>query len=184
MIETRAHTTPRSPFADPDVPTKLPTDHLPTSCRLATTAEQRAIVHGIRHEVFVEEQRLFAGSDQDAHDHDPRTRHVLGLYGDLVVGTVRLYPLDESGLWKGDRLAVLPAYRHTRLGRPLVNFAVRTAGEAGGSLMLAHVQPQNVAFFERLGWRRVGEPTRYVGVIHQQMAIDLHHPGQEPGRSR
>jgi putative N-acetyltransferase (TIGR04045 family) len=181
VIETRAHATPLSPFADPNVSTRLPTGHSPTSCRLATTAEHQAIVRGIRHQVFVVEQRLFTGSDQDVHDDDPQTRHVLGLLGDLIVGTVRLYPIDGSGQWKGDRLAVLPAYRHTRLGRPLVNFAVRTAGEAGGDVMLAHVQPQNVAFFERLGWRCVGEPAPYVGVMHQQMAIDLHPRGPGPG---
>jgi hypothetical protein len=30
-----------------------------------------------------------------------------------------------------------------------------------------------VAFFERLGWYRVGDPALYVGRLHQQMAVDL-----------
>jgi len=30
-----------------------------------------------------------------------------------------------------------------------------------------------VAFFERLGWYRVGDPAPYVGRLHQQMAVDL-----------
>ena len=37
--------------------------------------------------------------------------------------------------------------------------------------MVAHIQLPNVAFFERLGWRRRGEPDDYVGVPHQPMAI-------------
>ena len=42
---------------------------------------------------------------------------------------MRLYPLDEAALWKGDRLAVLPEARPARSGAPLVRFAVETAGE-------------------------------------------------------
>ena len=49
-----------------------------------------------------------------------------------AVGTVRLYPLDETGLWQGDRLAVLPGRRSAGAGGPLVRFAVATAARAGG----------------------------------------------------
>ena len=89
-----------------------------------------------------------------------------------VVGTVRLYPLGD-GLWKGDRLAVLPDARVHRLGGALVNFAVRTAGALGGARMVAQVQVANVRFFERLGWVRDGDAAVYCGVMHQPMAIGL-----------
>ena len=92
--------------------------------------------------------------------------------GGEVVGTVRLYPLGD-GLWKGDRLAVLPDARVHRLGAALVNFAVRTAGSLGGVRMVAQVQTSNVRFFERLGWERDGEAAPYRGVMHQPMAIPL-----------
>ena len=60
-----------------------------------------------------------------------------------------------------------------RAGAELVNFAVRTAGERGGTRMVAQVQVANVRFFERLGWVRDGEPALYRGVMHQPMAIAL-----------
>ena len=88
------------------------------------------------------------------------------------MGTVRLYPLGD-GLWKGDRLAVLPDARVHRLGGLLVQFAVRTAGELGGARMIAQVQVANVRFFERLGWVCDGEAAIYRGVMHQPMAIAL-----------
>ena len=47
------------------------------------------------------------------------------------MGAVRLYPLDEAGLWKGDRLAVLRDARPLPAGGPLVRFAVETAGRMG-----------------------------------------------------
>jgi hypothetical protein len=61
----------------------------------------------------------------------------------------------------------------------LVRFAVRTAGERGGRRMVAQVQVPNVPFFERLGWRRDGDPAPMFGVEHQPMAIDLR---RGPGR--
>ena len=152
------------------------TRDLPRSCLTATTPDERAIHFAIREAVFVEEQGFFDGSDHDTRDDDPSTIHVLALCGRVAGGAVRLYPLEEPGLWKGDRLAVLPDFRRRALGAPLVRYAVRTAGEAGGRRMIAHIQPRNVLFFERLGWQPVGEPGAFVGRIHQQMAIELHKP--------
>jgi len=138
----------------------------------------------IRHQVFVVEQGLFrnaggghgagVGQDLDAHDDDPATVHVVGLAGGVACGTVRLYPLSgPAGRWKGDRLAVLDGHRHLGLGAPLVRFAVATAARRGGRDMEAYIQPGNVTFFERLGWRRVGGLVTYVGVPHQRMLIGL-----------
>lgn len=145
----------------------------PVTCRPVATTRERDLVWRIRHEVFVLEQAFFEGSDRDARDACDTTIHVVGLCGDVAVGTVRLYPLDDAGLWQGDRLAVLPAYRHHHVGAPLVRYAVASAAAAGGWRMIAHVQVPNVAFFQRLGWRPDGAPETYVGHPHQRMLIDL-----------
>ena len=143
-------------------------------CRVADDTWGVEQHHRIRHEVFVEEQGLFHPDDLDAHDEDPSTIKVLGVHGGEPAGAVRLFPLDPEGLrWQGDRLAVLAAHRRHRSGAPLVRFAVRTAGERGGRLMVAHIQVANVGFFEHLGWRCDGPRECYVGVEHQPMAIDL-----------
>jgi putative N-acetyltransferase (TIGR04045 family) len=126
----------------------------------------------VRRRVFVELQGLFTGSDRDAFDDEPTTLHAVASVDGRVVGTVRLYPLGD-GLWKGDRLAVLPDARVHRLGGELVQFAVRTAGALGGARMIAQVQVGNVRFFERLGWECDGDAAIYRGVMHQPMAIAL-----------
>lgn len=149
----------------------------PIHCRPVAGPDEAALHHRIRHEVFVVEQAVFAGSDGDAHDGSPSTVKVLAWTASAdgawePGGAVRLYPL-EPGIWQGDRLAVLPPFRAWNLGGPLVRFAVDTAAALGGIEMLAHVQAANVRFFERLGWRRRGEPEVYVGLPHQLMAIDL-----------
>jgi putative N-acetyltransferase (TIGR04045 family) len=144
----------------------------PSACRLARP-EELASHFAVRCAVFVTEQGLFAGSDRDARDSDPATLHAVGFAAGELAGTVRLYPLDERGLWKGDRLAVLPAHRHGMLGAELVRFAVRTAGERGGARMVAMIQLPNVRFFSALGWRPYGPVTDYHGVAHQPMEIPL-----------
>lgn len=161
-----------SPFSRPAEAEEALARRLAVTCRAATTPEELDIHHEIRRQVFVEEQGFFQGTDRDEHDDHSATIHVLGLCGDVAGGAVRLYPLQE-GLWKGDRLAVLPPFRRRGLGAPLVRFAVRTAARRGGHRMIAHIQPPNVAFFERLGWYRVGDPGEYVGRPHQMMAIEL-----------
>ena len=144
------------------------------ACVAAVTAEELAVHHRIRHQVFVEEQRLFDGSDVDGHDAAPDVIRVLGLSRSVPAGTVRLFPLGPGdGLWQGDRLAVLPAFRAHGLGAPLVRFAVATAAGLGGREMVAHIQLPNVSFFEHLGWEKGGDVEAYVGVPHQPMAIDL-----------
>ncbi len=126
--------------------------------------------------MFVDAQALFDRDDRDERDDDPATLHVVGLAGEEVVGAVRLYPLGDDGLWKGDRLAVLPAERALQLGAMLVRFAVRTAGERGGRRMVAQIQVRNVRFFERLGWHCVGDPAPMLGAPHQPMAIGPQPP--------
>ncbi|GEL27156.1 acetyltransferase [Pseudonocardia sulfidoxydans NBRC 16205] len=151
-------------------------DLAPTGCRAALTAADRDEVFAIRRTVFVAEQSLFEGSDLDDRDDDPTTIHVVGTVGGITAGTVRLYPLrpgHPEGDWQGDRLAVLPGFRSSGLGAPLVRFAVATAGELGGARMIAHVQMPNEMFFRRLGWARVGAPEIYVGQPHLLMEIDL-----------
>jgi putative N-acetyltransferase (TIGR04045 family) len=143
-------------------------------CRAVAGADELVAHLALRRRVFVLEQGLFPGDDTDERDADPRTVHVVGLVGDEVCGAVRLYPLDAEGRdWKGDRLAVARDRRTLHLGAALVRCAVRTAGELGGTRMLAHIQLPNVAFFELLGWSVSGRPAPFHGIEHQLMTIPL-----------
>ncbi len=144
--------------------------------RVARTPDELAGHFAVREEVFVGEQRLFDGTDRDRWDDT--ALHVVAVAGGAVVGAVRLYPLDEAGLWQGDRLSVSSTARTLRAGGPLVRFAVRTAGDLGGHLMIARIQEPIVPLFRFLGWERVGGLIDYRGVPHQRMTIPL--SGAEP----
>ena len=149
------------------------------ACRKAGSAVQLGQHFDIRHRVFVQEQAVFAGSDLDEHDQRESVIRLLGYCDGVPAGTVRLFEVDPaSGLWQGDRLAVLEAYRVRGLGAPLVRCAVATAGARGGRRMTAHIQLGNVTFFHRLGWAAVGEPEIYAGLAHQLMTIALPDPDE------
>ena len=145
----------------------------PAQCRLATAGRDLRAHFAVRHAVFVTEQGFFPGTDRDEHDMGPGVRHVLAWHASTPAGAVRLYPLEDPGVWQGDRLAVLPAFRSQGLGAPLVRFAVTTAAELGGRRMVAYIQPQNIAFFEHLGWHQIGDRVTYIGHPHLLMAVAL-----------
>lgn len=129
--------------------------------------------YAIRHDVFVNEQGVLLMTDVDQWDSQPGVVHALAANGNTCAGTVRLYPMGDQGLWKGDRLAVVRSQRTTAVGAQLVRFATATARSRGGLVMIASVQLPNVRFFERLGWTRDGEPKDFYGLPHQPMRFDL-----------
>ncbi len=136
----------------------------PFEIRPARNQNEVKEAYALREEVFVRELGMFAKADRD--EHDDRAIHLVALDGGRVVGTVRIY--REEGNWMGGRLAVGKHYRRG-VGRKLVKAAEEEVRRQGGGSMQALIQSQNVAFFERLGWRRVGSPLEYLGRPHCRM---------------
>ena len=130
-----------------------------------------AAYHALRHRVFVEQQGLFTGHDNDAHDEDPRT--VVLLARDrtgTVIGGVRLGPVDDGpdlGWWYGSRLVVEPGAERG-VGSALVRAACAYAETAGVLRFEATVRERTERMFRRLGWRRLG-PATVGGVPHVLM---------------
>jgi putative N-acetyltransferase (TIGR04045 family) len=145
-------------------------------CRAARTPHERAEHLRIRRAIFVEAQGLFETDDRDEHDDRDDTLHVVALTPAGCVGAVRLYPIDDHGGWKGDRLAVLPTARAHHVGPSLVRCAMAIGGARGGRRMIAYVQQPVVEFFEHLGWAPDGDVFAYCGVDHRQMSIPLRPP--------
>jgi putative N-acetyltransferase (TIGR04045 family) len=145
--------------------------------RAATEPWERAGAERLRHQVFVEEQRIFAGHDRDAIDETAIPLVAIATMAaepSDVVGTVRIHQ-PAPGIWWGSRLAVAPDYRRIgRLGTELIRLAVGTANAAGCHEFHAHVQLQNVLLFTRLHWDPV-EEVSFHGVPHMHMVASLAH---------
>jgi len=137
--------------------------------KLVETEEELEKAYGIRHEIFVKEQKLFADSDRD--EYDTPAIHIIVLFHDEVVGTVRVYE-KEKDVWFGSRLAVLEPYRG-RVGKVLIEKAVETVRGKQAKQFKAYVQTANVPFFKRCRWRSIGGVIDYQGVPHQLMEAPL-----------
>lgn len=136
-------------------------------------AEDPGDYHRLRRRVFVDEQGLFAGSDRDDRDDDPRTvvLQARGPHGELL-GGVRLGPAgpgEDIGWWAGGRLAVDPAVRGARgIGPALVRAACAYAETAGALRFDATVQTRGERMFRSLGWHAV-RPVTVAGRPHTLM---------------
>lgn len=143
-------------------------------CKIAETEEELKGHFAVRHAIFVQEQKLFADSDID--EFDQRAVHLVAVDKDTdsVVGAVRCYE-TEPGVWYGGRLAVLKEARHdiNAVGPRLCKLAEKVVIQRGCRQFLAHIQLQNVRFFQRLGWQPVGEPVIHCGQPHQTMQASL-----------
>jgi putative N-acetyltransferase (TIGR04045 family) len=111
----------------------------------------------LRHREFVVAQGLFAGSDRDDVDDDPRT--VVLVTRDRqggVVGGVRLAPAtsEDIGWWQGSRLVTSPAAGRGA-GAALIRAACARAEAAGALRFDATVQQRYAGLFGGLGWENV-----------------------------
>jgi putative N-acetyltransferase (TIGR04045 family) len=141
----------------------------PPAAFVISPAEDLAAYRSLRRRVFVEEQGLFAGTDVDERDADPRTVVLVARApGGEVLGGVRVGPADagpDIGWWVGGRLVVDPAVRGgscsrgQSIGSALIQAACAYAEGAGALRFDATVQAGNERMFRRLGWQPVRATT-------------------------
>lgn len=114
----------------------------------------------LRRASFVIEQGMFAGSDRDDVDDDPRTVVLVAVGADgAVLGGVRISPAcsPDIGWWVGSRLVADPAARAAGLGPALIRAACAHVESAGALRFEATVQRRYAAMFLSLGWTDHGE---------------------------
>jgi len=141
--------------------------------KIAESEDELRQYNSVRREIFVNEQGIFEGEDRDEHDSVALPIIGLDAASEQVVGVVRCYPL-ENGDWMGGRLAVLPTFRG-RLGALLVRKAMEEVQIRGCHNFYAHIQEQNVKFFQRLGWTLTGESSVFSNVVHYDMHVVFEH---------
>ncbi|WP_245649622.1 MSMEG_0567/sll0787 family protein [Nocardia shimofusensis] len=114
----------------------------------------------LRREIFVREQGLFAGSDADDIDDDPRCHVLVALAPDgTLLGGVRLAPATSAdiGWWTGSRLVVDPRSRAKGLGPALIRAACALAENQQVLRFEATVRARYESMFTEIGWIRLGD---------------------------
>jgi putative N-acetyltransferase (TIGR04045 family) len=145
---------------------------------LAITPTDIQAYFDLRHQIFVEEQGLFAGNQtgnlisNEVDELDAIAYPIVAQIQAQVVGVVRIYELQPR-LWYGGRLGVHVDHRRAgKVGKGLIHQAVTTAHGWGCDRFLATVQSQNVRFFQRLHWTSL-EEVHLCGLSHSLMEADL-----------
>ena len=140
-------------------------------CHPSRTRQELTRAAEIRHQVFVDEQRLF--QETDADENDRKSTHLIAELDGKIIGTVRVFPVNDNGHWIGGRLAIQKECRGSGAGELLVREAMRLVKKKGGTIFTARIQEDNIPFFVHVGWRPSGVLHEYRGRIHQQMKADL-----------
>ncbi|MDD3147049.1 MAG: GNAT family N-acetyltransferase [Candidatus Riflebacteria bacterium] len=132
-----------------------------------------AVALAIRTRVFVDEQRVPVELERD--EFDSKATHVLVFCDNTAAATGRIFAdADIAGLWRLGRVAVLPEFRGTGLGKIVVNELLRMV--TGNSLcrrVAIHAQKRLIGWYATFGFVASGDEFLEAGIEHQEMYLDL-----------
>ncbi len=124
-------------------------------------------IRAIRETVFMREQGVPEELEWDGVD--PACVHVLAWNETgAAVGTARLQPEGKIG-----RMAVLKEWRGRGVGRAMLRTLLQVAIERGLTMVELAAQTQAIGFYEREGFRVIGEVFMDAGIPHRKMVLDL-----------
>ena len=118
----------------------------------------------IRHQVFVEEQKVPAEIEWD--ERDQHCVHVLIRLDGIPSATGRI-DLDKGG--KVGRVAVLTKARRYGLGRKVMEALEQQAQLAGLNKIWFHAQSSAIGFYQSLDYQIVSEEFEEAGIPHRGM---------------
>ena len=147
--------------------------HAPGPVAVLASAADWPEVAALRHRVFVTEQGVPAEVERD--DRDTTAVHALSRdAAGAVVATGRLL-LDAAGPGRAviGRMAAEPAVRGRGHGAAVLAALHRAAADRGQSGIELHAQLTARGFYERAGYRSVGEPYEEAGIAHVTMRCEL-----------
>ncbi len=124
----------------------------------------------VRFPVFVDEQRVPAEEEVDAHDRaGSAARHAL-VRGDdgTPIAAGRYFPLDERRVQIG-RMAVLGTHRGRGVGRQLLDALTGDARARGFALAILNAQDHAVGFYAKAGFIPFGATLVECDILHQPM---------------
>ena len=139
------------PVAQPEITTKV-----------IDYSFDKALVHAVRTEVFVNEQSIPVELEVD--HIDPISQHVLATYEGSPVGTGRLTPQGRIG-----RVAVARPMRRQGVGQQIMGQLLELAKCSNHREVILSAQHHAIEFYEKLGFKCEGEAFLEVGIWHVTM---------------
>ena len=125
-----------------------------------------ARAYTIRRRVFIEEQHVPEEIELDADD--ALAFHALATLGNDAIGCGRM--LDHGdGEVKIGRMAVMPQFRGTGIGREILCFLMERARARGFSKAVLHAQLSAEGFYLKEGFTPLGDVFDEAGIAHRKM---------------
>lgn len=123
----------------------------------------------IRDEVFGDEQ----GFQEEYDEIDNRAQHVVIYEEDIPIATCRFYLSDEADGYAIGRIAVRKEHRGKHLGNQLMAIAEDEIKKLGGKTVSLSAQVQAQGFYEKCGYKAVGNVYLDENCEHVRMLKDL-----------
>ena len=120
----------------------------------------------IRKEVFVNEQKC---DPEDEYENEEDSIHFLLLDNNNPVATAR-YRETKNGI-KMERFAVLKNMRGKGYGLMILNYMINDLSD-NNVIKYLHAQVQVVGFYEKVGFKKIGNQFDEVGIMHYKMILN------------
>ncbi|MBO8164940.1 MAG: GNAT family N-acetyltransferase [Brevibacillus sp.] len=141
--------------------------------RRVRTEQEKADALFVRRRVFIEEQNVPESLEVDEYDRpEAPTIHFVAYRDGKPVGAGRLRVYDRQ-TGKVERVAVLDSERGTGLGRELMLAMEQTARDEGFSQLKLNAQCHAQPFYEKLGYKPIGDVFDEAGIDHIAMVKSL-----------
>lgn len=122
----------------------------------------------IRQKVFVDEQKVDPHLEYDEYE-DSSQHYLASIDDEMPIGTARWRETDNGV--KLERFAVLKEFRDKGAGTALL-IQVLADVEALGKPIYLHAQIQVVSFYEKFGFRSVGNEFTEADIRHYKMVYE------------
>jgi YbgC/YbaW family acyl-CoA thioester hydrolase len=139
--------------------------------RVGTWAELGRDAGAIRHEVFVQEQKIPAALEWDAADAGCVHAVATNRFG-LPLATGR-WVQQAPGLAKIGRMAVIASLRSAAVGGKVLTALMESARAAGNTEVMLHAQMSAADFYRRAGFVVRGDVFEEAGIEHVEMVKPL-----------
>ncbi|MDR0846894.1 MAG: GNAT family N-acetyltransferase [Lactobacillales bacterium] len=122
----------------------------------------------IRYEVFVEEEHVPENIELD--EYESVSENFTFYVSSVPAAVLRLRGLDEEGVVKVERMAVLKKFRRLGFGKTLLTQALKWAKHvAGYKKAVMNAQVSAVPFYTSLGFVAFGDEFDEAGIAHVKM---------------
>lgn len=135
--------------------------------KIVKSHSEKELVLSIRKDVFI--RGLNIPEHLEIDENEDVATYVLAYIKNNPVGTAR-WRKTEKGI-KLERFAVLDKYRSNGIGAKITKFILNNLKETQPIYLFA--QESAIKFYEKLGFKSIGNLFEEVGIKHQKMIYDL-----------